>query len=311
MNVDLLKLVFSLCIIGVHLDLFKEINLLAYRTLTQSLFRIGVPFYFITSGYFFAGKLEDKARRNAWLFRLIRIYIIFELLDIVLTMLVPGISYPFGYVVLRIFTTGMNRIYWYLISLILTCAICSELWRKGYTVHLIAAGFFLYLITMTYDSYSFLFENTFMAKIGEAHRYVWAWPQAGFGESVLFLSTGVFLRQNQPRLRHMDLLLCISMICLIIEGNLCQSHGAADANCYFFLIPSSVLLFLSALKHDSLLQLKYAAAMSLYIYMTHMYWSFVSAAFSQNSMIRFIFTAVLSSATSFLIVLFQRRKAKT
>ena len=47
MNIDLLKLVFSLCIIGVHLDLFKEINLLAYRTLTQSLFRIGVPFYYI------------------------------------------------------------------------------------------------------------------------------------------------------------------------------------------------------------------------------------------------------------------------
>lgn len=59
-SIDCLKFIFSLCIIGVHIHLFEDINIFAYRALTQSLFRIGVPFYFIVSGYYFVGKLEDK-----------------------------------------------------------------------------------------------------------------------------------------------------------------------------------------------------------------------------------------------------------
>lgn len=307
-TVDALKFIFSLCIIGVHLDLFKDINTIAYRTLTQSLFRIGVPFYFITSGYYFASRLDDRAKANAWLLRLLKIYAGFEILDIALTMLVPRISYPLGYVILRIFTTGLNRIYWYLVSLILTCILLRGLWRRGYTVHLISAGLFLYLITMTYDSYSFLFENTFLAKIGEAHQFIWAWPQAGFGESVLFLSLGVWLRQNMPRLKNLNLLLCLSVILLVLEGNLCQHFGGSDANCYFSLIPASVLLFLSAQEHGNLLNLKYAGEMSLYVYMTHMYFSFVSQAVSSNSFIRFVITTSLSVLFSFVIVRVRKRK---
>ncbi len=43
--IDVLKFIFSLCIIGVHVHLFEDVNIRAYKLLTQSLFRIGVPFY--------------------------------------------------------------------------------------------------------------------------------------------------------------------------------------------------------------------------------------------------------------------------
>ncbi|MBQ9824843.1 MAG: acyltransferase family protein [Solobacterium sp.] len=310
MTIDALKFIFSLCIIGVHINLFQDLSAIAYRTFTQSLFRIGVPFYFIVSGYFFAGKLENRERSNQWLNRLLKIYLVFEVLDIILTALVPRIAYPLPYIILRFFTTGLNRIYWYLISLILTCFLCRNLWKKGYTLHLISAGLFLYLITMTYDSYSFLFENTFLARIGEAHTAVWAWPQAGFCESVLFLSAGVYLRQKKTLVTHLNILLCVSLILLVMEGNFCQAHGAADANCYFSLIPASVFLFLYALRKPDLLKIPKAGEMSLYIYMTHIYFSFVSLAVSQNTVIRFLFIAAVSCAVSFLIVRIQNRKVQ-
>lgn len=219
----------------------------------------------------------------------------------------PPFGYPVSYIILRFFTTGLNRIYWYLISLILTCFLCRRLWKNGYTVHLICGGLFLYLIAMTYDSYSFLFENTFLAKAGEAHRFIWAWPQAGFNESVLFLSIGVYLKHKKPQIRNLNLLLCLSLACLIGEGYFCQAHGAADANCYLSLIPASILLFLYAEAHPDMLKMKYAGELSLYIYMVHIYFSYISAALSQNTLIRFFFIAAVSVSISVLILLAGRK----
>ena len=308
MTIDALKFIFSLCIIGVHINLFQDISTPLYRSLTQSVFRLGVPFYFLVSGYYFADRLDTPSKAGQWLKRLLKIYVPFEILDIVLTALVPGIRVPVSYIILRFFTTGLNRIYWYLVSLILTCFLCRKLWQKGYTVHLIFAGLFLYLITMTYDSYSFLFENTFMAKIGEAHTFVWAWPQAGFGESILFLSLGVYMKQKKPLFRKLNLLLCVSLVCLIVEGNFTQALGGSDANCYFSLIPASVFLFLYALDHPSLWKIHKGGEMSLYIYMIHIYFSYVSLAVSQNTLIRFPLIVLLSCAVALLIVKFTGRK---
>jgi hypothetical protein len=234
------------------------------------------------------------------------IYLVFEILDMILTALVPRIAYPVPYIILRFFTTGLNRIYWYLISLIAACFLCRNLWKNGYTFHLICGGLLLYLITMTYDSYSFLFENTFFAKIGEAHTFVWAWPQAGFGESVLFLSLGVYLEQKKPAAKHLNILLFLSLILLAMEGNFCQSHGAADANCYFSLIPSSVFLFLFALEKPDLLRIPKAGEMSLYIYMTHIYFSYVSLAVTGNTLIRFLLIAIVSCAVSLILIRIQK-----
>ena len=50
--------------------------------------------------------------------------------------------------------------------------------------------------------------------------------------------------------------------------------------------------------------------MSLYIYMTHIHFSFVSLAVSQNTVIRFLFIAAVSCAVSFLIVRIQNRKVQ-
>lgn len=300
--VDMLKLIFSLCIIGIHIQLFSDVSVTAYRLLTQALFRLGVPFYFITSGYYFTGKLNDRRQTDSYLLKLLKIYLVFEVLDIILTGLAPGMHYPFSYVILRIFTTGLNRIYWYLISLILTCFLCRPLWQKGYVIPLILFGLFLYLITMTYDSYSFLFADTFMAEIGRIHAAVWVWPQGGFAESVLFLSLGVYLRQNEPKIPHQNALQIIFLLCLAAEGYLTQACGGADANCLFSLIPCSVLLFLHAQRHPDVPSLPRAGEISLYVYMIHMYYSFVSYAFSPLTIPRFLITASLSLLTAVLIV---------
>ena len=303
-TINVLKFIFSLCIIGVHVHLFEDVNIRAYKLLTQSLFRIGVPFYFIVSGWYYAGKLNQKEKAHAWLMRLVKIYIGFEILDIILNIMIARIP-PLSLLLLRICTTGVNQIYWYLISLILTCVLCSSFWRRGYTKALIFAGMILYLLTMTYDAYSFLFQNTVFETLGRLHTFIWRWPQAGFGESVLFLSIGVYLRQNKIEQKS-PLPFLISVFALVVEGFLCQRYQPADTNCYFSLIPASIFLFLLARAYPDALRLKYADEMSLYVYMIHIYLTYISVMFSSSTVIRFLITSALASLISFLIVRFRK-----
>ncbi len=306
-TIDLLRLIFSFAIIAVHVHLFEDISTPLYRILTQSLFRIGVPFYFVVSGYYFAGRLNDDQKVSSYIRRLLKTYLIFEAADILLNLL-AGFSYPPGVLVLRFFTTGLNRIYWYLISLILTCVLFRKLWQKGYTVYLMVIGFLLYLFAMTLDSFSFLPAGAWLDRLKDLHTLLWVWPQAGFNESVLFLSLGVFLKQKNVQIRNPYLPLALSMFLLIGEGWFCQAHGAADANCYFSLIPCSLLLFLTALKHPQILSVPYSADLSLYIYMVHIYYSHVSYTLTPNSILRFVITAVMALLTALLIIAGQKRR---
>ena len=299
-TIDVLKLIFSICIIGIHLNLFKDSSTPAYWIITQSLFRVGVPFYFITSGYYFASKLHDDTRSNAWLMRLLKIYLVFEAIDIGLNLAV-GNRLPIGIILLRVCTTGMNRIYWYLVSLLVTCALCRPLWKRGHTGILIGIGFLLYLLTMTYDSYSWLFAGTVFEQIGAWHTSIWSWPQAGFGESVLFLSLGIWLHQKRIQSAHAGMILLCSMVFLLMEGWLCQSQGAADANCYLSLIPVSICLFLWTLDHPHICRIPHAGDMSLYVYMIHTYFNYVSY-IAPVSPLRFLLSASLSLLASALIV---------
>ena len=309
--IDFFRLLFAFCIIGIHTDLFKDCNTPLFRIFTESLFRIGVPFYFITAGYFFADRLNDKARSDAYIFRLVKIYVIFEIIDIVLNFAV-GFRYPITTVIQRFFTTGLNQIYWYMVSLIYTCFLCRKPWQKGYAKQLMLFGLALYLITMTFDSYSFLFAGTIMEKIGQLHRAVWAWPQGGLTESILFVSIGVYLKQNPPKIQHLNVWLILSLIMLVCEGWFCQAHGAADANCYFSLLLCSVFLFQFVLENPDHLYIPHAGDLSLYIYMTHPYCSAVSYAIPfimDRSVCRYLFTAITALIVSVLIINVKQKKA--
>ncbi len=305
-TIDVLKLLFSICIIGIHLHLFQDTNFFLFRVLTQGLFRLGVPFYFITSGYYFSGKLEDKNKAKTYIIRLLKIYAVFECVDILLHLFVLG-DRGIGYILWKMMTTGMNGVYWYLVSLIWTCIVCFPLWKKGYAKHLILFGLLLYLIVMTNDSYSFMNMPVWMKSLAELHTAIWRWPQAGLAESVLFCSIGVYIRQKEMKSVN-QIVLVISLFCLIGEALWTQSFYPNDANCYFSLLIAAPLLFLWALQKESFaVYHPYFADLSLYIYMVHIYMNYVSFIFSQGDL-RFIISALLSFIVAFMLIKFSERR---
>ena len=79
-TIDLLKFIFSICVIAIHSSLFKEINTTLYISTTMGLFRIAVPFFFITSGYFYYRKLSSNQDTKIYILKLIKIFLFLKLL---------------------------------------------------------------------------------------------------------------------------------------------------------------------------------------------------------------------------------------
>ena len=300
-TIDLLKLLFSFGIIAIHLHLFDEIPLLYYST-TQSLLRIGVPFFFIVSGYYFAPKTENRDAAYRYLKRLIRIYVTFEAIDLILSLSVNRslLQSPL-LIIQKVLTCGVNGIYWYLISLILTCFMLKPLWAKKKTVLLIGIGLILYLLAMTDDSYAGFFAGTALRNYVHLHTLFWRWPQAGFAQSVLYLSIGVLIRQKQIRIPHTGIFFLTSLVCLISEAFFTQTHGAADANCYLSLLFAAPLLFLWADEHPALIRCPDEVRdLSLYVYMIHIYCNYLT--YPLPGILRFPVSALLSALISLLLI---------
>lgn len=63
-SIDLLKLLMAICVVAIHSGI---LNLEVYPEwiISSMLLRLGVPFFFVVSGFFLAGKLFKPERNTA------------------------------------------------------------------------------------------------------------------------------------------------------------------------------------------------------------------------------------------------------
>ena len=307
-TIDLLKFIFSICVIAIHSSLFKEINTTLYISTTMGLFRIAVPFFFITSGYFYYRKLSSNQDTKIYILKLIKIFLIFEAIEILLyTPFQLSSLHGFGLVTYlwSIISVGLGGAYWYLISTIISLLILTPLWKKKRILPLLITGLCLYLVVFTNDSYSMIFNETPIQEIAKIDRYIWRWPQAGLCSSLFYLSLGAYLYEKKPIIKHLKLLLVFFIMLLVIESYLLQTHGASDANCYLSLIIFTPLLFIFVLEHPINIKFEYFGKMSLYIYMIHQIMlqviGFIFPFLWSNNELRFLICAILTVGLSYLL----------
>lgn len=271
-TLDFLKFIFSICIIAIHTSVFKYFNSTLYYTIPMGLMRMAVPFFFVTSGYFYFQRLDEHKDSKSYILRLVKIFIIFEGLEVLIytpALLLSQNFHLFPYL-WKMISVGLGGIYWYLISLILSFVIVTPLWKKKRIYPTLIIGFILYLMVFSVDSYSMIFDRTWIQSIAKIHTNIWTWPQAGLCSSLFYLSLGALIYQKKPKMTYSKSLLIFSMICLVVESYLLQSHGASDANCYISLIIGTPLLFIEVLKHPNMkINTHHLGKMSLYIYMVH------------------------------------------
>jgi len=282
-SIDFNRFLLSIGIIAIHAGAFKTCTPL-YSSLTMGLFRIGVPFFFITAGYYYHQKIMQNRETTSYLLKLVKLYLKFTLMTILLY--VPLVFFyfnqsnvtsaslaapaqPVGVLIFRTITAGINPSYWYLTSSLLSLLILTPLWKRKCDLPPVIIGAMLYLVMLTNDSYSFLTLGL-IQHLAKLHTELWMWPQAGLCSSLLFIGLGGLISRYESEIKVSMPLLCGLIALLIVEACWTQSHHPADGNGYLTMIVAAPVYFLYLLQHPHLpFQTDTLGQMSLYIYLLH------------------------------------------
>lgn len=79
-NIDIFKYLFALLILSLHLSPFVQVNATLNYMFNQIFTRIGVPFFFIASGFFLETKINNYNNITKYIKRLMILYIFYTLI---------------------------------------------------------------------------------------------------------------------------------------------------------------------------------------------------------------------------------------
>lgn len=311
-TIDFFRFIFSLMIIAVHTDLFIDVSTPLHYVTSLGLARAGVPFFFIASGFFFRqGQMENKSRK-AYFLKNLKLWWTFVVFDL----LIVGPFYYNDYdnaakFLLKFFVCGISGSYWYFTSLFISILVLHKLFKKGYAKYTVWFGLAFYLFVMTHDSYSFIFEGTKIYMLSDIHtRICMMMPQAGFGESILFLSMGSLIAENKDKVIKWvkdnsvttKIMAIVFTVLLMVEAYFTMSHKAFDGNCYLTLIFLPVILFVYALALDPIkFDTFRIGKMSVYIYLIHPILKSLMALTNAGSIVRTLVCVAVSLVLSYIL----------
>lgn len=316
-TVDFLKFILSLMIVPIHADLFIDVSRPLFLCFTLGLVRVGVPFFFIVSGYYLKERVDQRKSIKNSIIRYLKLWLLFILLDLVITgrFFYPNFPNTFAFLHKALFT-GLSDAYWFMPVLIVSQLILVPVFRKDHIPTAISVGLVMYLFAMTHDSYSFLFEGTWLHRLSALHTSIFIFPQGGLVESIFFLSIGGWIHQNRERivaaqknaLKRLIFGIVLFSLLLMLEAYLTQSRGAYDGNCYLSLIPLPTLLFILALVHDPInFDTREFGAVSLYIYLIHPIAVSVMRMIGVNSVYRTLGAIAAALVLGFAIIRVRRK----
>ena len=199
-RLDILKLFFAVCVVGIHAHLFSE-NATLYYWVNKSIFRLAVPFFTCASGFLLGLKLTEgeddgnKAYLVSYSKRLLKLLIIFEPISIVLKCIQfmlegHGISYILPRVVRSVLFYPWGAL-WY-IQAVLIGVWLVFLWNKKFGLKSgLFAGALLYSIALLCNSYYWTIEGSVLQRFVDLYLKGFDSARNAFFFGFFFLQIGI------------------------------------------------------------------------------------------------------------------------
>lgn len=250
--IDLAKLFFAICVIGIHTQFLSEYKIGYY--INTNIYRLAVPFFFICNGYFLA-KNNDTSQGNNRnrLIKIIKKYIFWCLLYTLIYNIF--VVWDFNYSnliqdIIHVFTLTSTNIMWYLgVLLVFTLLICyiKDDRKLKIIFYISIMG---YLVGLSFTTYKYVFVGTnyeifinFLDKLFTSNRY--------FLFTIMYPFIGYFMYKCNffNKLTNFKLLLILitSQVLLLIETGLFYNYSLVYNEYDYFIFTPIVVVFLFSL----------------------------------------------------------------
>ena len=80
--IDILKLLSVFMIVSIHCKLFSDIDFGISYAINHVIFRISVPIFLFSTGFFIAEKILDKSYMKKYLFRILKLYVVWTIMNL-------------------------------------------------------------------------------------------------------------------------------------------------------------------------------------------------------------------------------------
>ncbi len=258
--IDVAKLFFSFCVVGIHTNVLENFPEKTEWFIMHLVFRMAVPFFFVSSGYFLGEKLNKdkdnyKAIINGYRAKLFPPFFFWGLIGLVLYAVELKIL---GYDLFKIIVLSVRTAIcypqgamWFVAACIVDSIILQLIIdKKIKTRNVTIIALLLFGFALVSNSYYFLIENTFFQIIVDIYRRVFMSVRNGvflfvymwLGYLLSNANVNEFLNKKRKWVR---IILFVSLITLVAEVNYTYGKHVVDDSSVFvsFLVAVPLLVF--------------------------------------------------------------------
>lgn len=260
--VDVAKLFFCLCVIGIHTRAVWFLPEATVFMIEKCIFRLAVPYFFVASGFFIGEKIRKcdnnvdiKSLIKQYCIRLLKPYVVFETINVIqTTLLMLRSGERFSEIISTLFSHLVFDPYgalWYVwASMIAICLLYPFLKQKKINISLLA-GLALYVWALFCNSYFFLVDGTLIGSAVSGYLDICMTARNGVFTGFLFIGLGIkcseISRKITCSLKKLSTITVIWFAVYFAEIWLVyyMKNSADDTAlfiCHIILIPSLLLL---------------------------------------------------------------------
>ena len=323
-GIDLFKLIAAILIVVIHCigNFFGEIG----NAFKINICSIAVPFFFITSGYFYGKRLnKNKDCKNKYFIKyeknLLKMYIVWSLIGIpfmvktYLKIYGRNYSYIFLLMIRNVFFSGTFGIYWYILAMIGGSSLIYYFSSKNKLKLMYLLSFIFFIFGVLYTGFqsiaenniifSYLFKLTWIIFASERNFLMVGW---------FYMSIGYYFATHEIKLKlSWSILLFILFTGLkfgesylnstdILNGNTISIVQALQAVAYFLI---AINLKLNCMQGIS----KIMRELSSTIYFTHfLFIDIINPTQVGNTVVTFVQVMLLCTAFYFVIKKINNKK---
>lgn len=251
--IDYFKIMCALLIVSIHYPIFASIDVGFSHYFNHVICRLAVPFFFISSGFFAAGKIDGKGICK-YLKHVMLLYLVYNVLYIPQSFYHVSLEMVDKQLIIdtvkQFILVGGYMHLWYLIALGFAIAALKLMVSKLHLSDksLIGIVVVLYFIGVMGNSYRDLLTGFGFEWIGQYYK-IFATTRNGLFFGTPFVTAGYLIKKNSYRIKNIGYLKwsIVFLIFMFAEaGIVCSHYNSGEKDMMFFTMPAAICIFLTA-----------------------------------------------------------------